>query len=223
LTRNLEPSEILGQVIAVRALPEYRESLFNIVFMGMGEPLDNLENVVSALSAITLPEGLGFSHRKVTVSTSGLLPALRFFGESTEANLAVSLNAADDETRSRLMPINRRYPLAELMASLTAFPLPRRKRITLEYIMLKGVNDRDADARNLIKLLGGASGLRIKLNLIPFNASPGIDFVPSPAERIVTFRELLMNRGISAFVRESRGADIAAACGQLAGQKKISR
>ncbi len=224
LARNLTAGEIVGQVAAVQdALAQAPElsglRLANLVFMGMGEPLANFEALERALALLCSPQGYGFSRRRVTVSTCGHLPGLSKLAEMYErsepVNLAVSLNAADDETRSRLMPVNRRWPLADLMAALRALPLPPRRRITFEYILISGVNDSDLDARRLVKLL---RGLKAKVNLIPFNEHPASEFRQPPEERILAFQQVLVDAHYTALIRRSKGADILAACGQLSGR-----
>lgn len=216
LVRNLTAGEIVAQV---------RDAAFwhvaggtpltNIVLMGMGEPLANYPNVIDALAVITdADRGLGFSTRRVTLSTVGLVPRLADLGRDAAVNLAVSLNATDDRTRSRLMPVNRRYPLDALLAACRAFPLAPRRRITFEYILIRGVNDSADDVRRLVALL---HGIRAKINLIPFNEHPQSDFGrPSPAV-IEAFRQGLADRHQTALVRYSKGQEIAAACGQLRG------
>jgi len=212
LIRNLAPAEIVGQVRAGRALAAPR-AVTNIVFMGMGEPLANYDAVTTAIEILTAEWGYAVSPRRITVSTVGLLPAIGRLVAETRVNLAVSLTATTDAQRARLMPINRRWPLAALLDACRALPLPRRKRITFEYVLLAGENDGDADARRLVGLL---HGLRSKVNLIPFNPFPGAGFRPSPRERIERFQAILREHGLNATVRESRGQDIQAACGQLA-------
>jgi 23S rRNA (adenine2503-C2)-methyltransferase len=212
LVRNLRPGEIVGQVRAGIALAAPR-SLTNIVLMGMGEPLANYESVKTALAILTAEWGYAISPRRITVSTVGLAPAVPRLIAETGVNLAVSLSATTDATRDRLMPVNRRYPLATLMQACRQVPLPRRKRITFEYVMLSGENDSEADARRLVRLL---HGLRVKVNLIPFNPFPGAGFLPSPRSRVVAFQAILRAQGLNATIRESRGQDIQAACGQLA-------
>jgi 23S rRNA (adenine2503-C2)-methyltransferase len=220
-TRNLTSGEILAQVRD--ALADFRivssgerppdRKLTNIVFMGMGEPLANYSAVVHAVSLLTNTEyGLGFSTRRVTVSTAGLVPQLHALGRDADVNLAVSLNAADEATRSRLMPINRRHPLKSLLASLASFPMKPRRRILIEYILLKNVNDTDADAEKLAALV---APLKAKVNLIPFNPHEQSLFSRSEEGRAVRFQEILLSRGITAIIRKSKGEDIAAACGQL--------
>ena len=167
LKRNLRTSEIINQVRAVQAsLTDAEGLLTNIVFMGMGEPLHNFENTLKALEIMLAPQGMQFSHRHITLSTAGLIPEMKDLGKKVPVNLAVSLNAARDEVRNRLMPVNRRYPLTPLMETCRNYPLPHGKRITFEYILIKGVNDAPQEARALAKLL---SGIKAKINLIPFN------------------------------------------------------
>src|SRR6185503_13752938 len=212
LVRNLTPAEIVGQVRAGIALAAPRP-LTNIVLMGMGEPLANYDAVRTALDILIADWGYGISPRRITVSTVGLVPAIGRLIADTRVHLAVSLSATTDAQRERLMPINRRYPLAALLDACRALPLPRRKRITFEYVMLGGENDSDADARRLVRLL---HGLRVKVNLIPFNPFPGAGFRASPRDRIEAFQAILRRHGLNATIRESRGQDIQAACGQLA-------
>lgn len=215
LARNLSPGEIISQVrdVQQRVQAEGGLPLTNIVFMGMGEPLANYRNVIHALDVIANGDwGLKFSTRRVTVSTAGLVPKMADLGHDTQVNLAVSLNAADDETRNRLMPINRKYPLADLLAACQAFPLPPRRKITFEYILIKGVNDGLDDARRLVKLL---RPIRAKINLIPFNAHPGSAFGRPDPSRVIQFQEFLADHNYTVIVRHSKGQDIGAACGQL--------
>ncbi|MEW5721785.1 MAG: 23S rRNA (adenine(2503)-C(2))-methyltransferase RlmN [Thermodesulfobacteriota bacterium] len=217
LKRNLTQAEILDQVLGAldRAGPEAR--LTNIVFMGMGEPLANRENVIRALRIIIAPGLLGFSRRRLSVSTVGLVPELPRLAEAGDVGLTVSLNAADDRTRGRLMPINRRYNLAALHRALAAHPLPRGRRITIAYVLLAGVNDSEEDARKLVHYL---HGLKVKVNLIPFNPYPGAEFEPPDEKTVQDFLEVLVERKYTAIVRKSKGRDIAAACGQLAGEAR---
>jgi len=221
LSRNLGPGEIADQVHrANRRLVELGEGqgprpLTNLVFMGMGEPLHNFESLKLALELLLCEDGPNFSHRHVTVSTSGLVPQLRRLGEETSVKLAVSLNATTDSQRDALMPVNRRYPLAELLAACRAFPMKQGRRITFEYVLLGGVNDTDEDAERLARLL---RGIPAKVNLIPYNANPGLGFVAPDAHRVEAFRDLLLQRHVTAVVRKNRGQDIAAACGQLAAE-----
>jgi len=220
LRRNLTAGEIIDQVIQVKGSMEEPDRLTNIVMMGMGEPLANYGPVLTAIRNLIGEDAMNFSHRKVTVSTCGLVCGMKKLGQDTTVNLAVSLNAADDETRSRLMPINRKYPLNSLLSACRDFPLPNRRMITFEYILISGVNDSDRDAFNLAKLL---SGLRGKINLIPLNSHPGIDMSPPSEERILRFQEILVQNHFTAIVRKSKGRDIMAACGQLSGAYSSSR
>jgi 23S rRNA (adenine2503-C2)-methyltransferase len=212
LLRNLRPAEILGQVRQGIALAAPR-ALTNVVFMGMGEPLHNYDAVRTALETLTADWGYGISPRRITVSTVGLVPEMARLVADTRVNLAVSLSATTDAQRARLMPVARRWPLAALLEACRAVPIPKRKRITFEYVMLAGENDAETDARRLVRLL---HGLRSKVNLIPFNPFPGAAFTPSPRERVDRFQAILREHGLNATIRESRGRDIQAACGQLA-------
>jgi len=214
LKRNLLPSEIIEQVIQVRRSMPDPDRMTNIVFMGMGEPLANYDATIRAVDNLTSEDGMNFSHRKVTLSTCGLAPEMARLGKDVTVNLAVSLNAADDETRSFLMPINRKYPLKLLLEACRAFPLPNRRMITFEYVMIEGVNDRDEDA---LKLAGLLSGLRAKINLIPLNPHPALDMSPPSRERVLRFQEILISHHFTAIIRKSKGLDISAACGQLSG------
>jgi 23S rRNA (adenine2503-C2)-methyltransferase len=213
LKRNLKGSEIINQILAVQeTLTERDPQLTNIVLMGMGEPLDNFEQVIRAMKILVSPRGMQFSHRHVTLSTAGLIPQMKTLGEQVPVNLAVSLNAPDDATRNRLMPINRRYPLDSLMQACREFPLPHGKRITFEYILIKGINDSPEQAEALADLL---RGVKAKINLIPFNAHGGSRFKPPDEKTILAFQDILINRRYTAIIRRSKGADISAACGQL--------
>jgi len=214
LKRDLHPSEIIEQVILVRRSLDNPEELRNIVLMGMGEPLANYEAVMMALRNMIAEDGMNFSHRKVTLSTCGLVPEMKRLGHDITINLAVSLNSADDETRSSLMPINRKYPLKTLIRACREYPLPNRRMITFEYILINGVNDRAQDALNLAKLL---TGLRAKINLIPLNAAPDSHMSPPPLERVLHFQEILVGHHFTVVIRKSKGRDIMAACGQLTG------
>ncbi|MFH1123280.1 MAG: 23S rRNA (adenine(2503)-C(2))-methyltransferase RlmN, partial [Pseudomonadota bacterium] len=204
------------QVIQARRSMSDPDRLTNLVLMGMGEPLANYEAVTKALRNIVDLEGMNFSNRKVTLSTCGLVPQMRCLGEDVTVNLAVSLNAADNETRDFLMPINRTYPLEALMAACREFPLPNGRRITFEYILIQGINDRDEDAVRLAKLL---SGIKAKINLIPLNPHEGLDMSPPGEERMVAFQEILIHHRFTTMIRKSKGRDISAACGQLAGKR----
>ncbi|MBU1276981.1 MAG: 23S rRNA (adenine(2503)-C(2))-methyltransferase RlmN [Proteobacteria bacterium] len=214
--RNLRPAEIMGQVLAARRLAEPDKPLTNLVFMGMGEPLDNLPAVNLALRHILGSHGLAMSQRRVTVSTAGVVAGLPALAAASPAALAVSLNAPSDELRSRLMPVNRRWNLAALKKALMAYPLKPTRRITFEYVLLGGVNDQPAQAVALARWL---QGLRAKVNLIPFNPHPGAAFERSAPQRVEAFQGELIKRHVTAMVRKSRGVDISAACGQLAGKK----
>ncbi len=219
LVRNLEPAEIVAQLLSARdalddwtAKPEGRR-LTNVVMMGMGEPLFNFDAVAKALRIAMDPEGLALSRRKITLSTSGVVPMIRRCGEEIGVMLAVSLHATTDELRSKIVPLNKKYPIAELLRACREYPgLSNARRITFEYVMLKGVNDSDADARALVKLL---AGIPAKVNLIPFNAWPGSGFECSDAATIARFGEIVAAAGYTAPVRRPRGRDILAACGQL--------
>ncbi|MGH7322675.1 MAG: 23S rRNA (adenine(2503)-C(2))-methyltransferase RlmN [Candidatus Rokuibacteriota bacterium] len=213
LVRSLTAGEILGQVVAARATLPPGDRLTHIVFMGMGEPLANYAATVKALRVLVSPDGFGFSPRRVTVSTVGLVQGIeRLARENLRVNLAISLHAATDEVRSRLMPVNRGWGLDDLLAACRRFPLPVRQRITFEYVLLDGVNDRLEDARRLARRL---HGLRAKVNLIPFNAWAGTGFRRPPLERIAAFQRALLSAGVTATIRWSKGEDVGAACGQL--------
>ncbi|MFH1729586.1 MAG: 23S rRNA (adenine(2503)-C(2))-methyltransferase RlmN [Pseudomonadota bacterium] len=212
--RNLETWEIVDQVKQCKK--ESINPVSNIVFMGMGEPLLNLENVIKAIEILTSDFGLSFSHRKITVSTAGITDKIIEFGNKTDVNLAVSLNAPNDEIRSNIMPINKKYNLKTLLETLKDYPLKNRKRITFEYILLKDINDSDKDAQMLAKIL---SGLKYKLNLIPLNDSENIEFSSPGTDRINQFHQILINKNINTIIRKKRGEDIKAACGQLAGKQ----
>ncbi|MCB0340034.1 MAG: 23S rRNA (adenine(2503)-C(2))-methyltransferase RlmN, partial [Bdellovibrionales bacterium] len=197
LKRNLRTSEILQQVLGVIDDAKHFGDMFtNMVFMGMGEPLHNYDNVIRAIKILGTDFGLGFSARKITVSTVGLVPAIEKFAVSgVEANLAVSLNATTDEVRSKVMPVNRKYPLSKLLGTLKAMPLKPRKRITIEYVMLSGVNDTQADMYRLAKLL---RGLRCKVNLIPYNDNAGLGFESPPESRVKIWQNYLNDCGFVA-------------------------
>ena len=216
-SRHLAPGEILAQVRDInRRLPDGQQ-VSNLVFMGMGEPLANYANVRAAIDIMTDSDcGMGFSARRITLSTAGWLPRLADLGRDTDVNLAVSLNATDNPLRTRLMPINRRFPIEQLLSACRRFPLRPSRRITFEYILLAGVNDSRRQARQLATLL---HGLRAKINLIPFNPHTGSPFA-APEEPVVQrFRDELVRRGYTVIVRRSKGRDIAAACGQLSIQR----
>jgi len=208
LTRNLSCSEIVNQVCAVQA----GDRITNIVLMGMGEPLANLDNVIPALQIMTSPDGFQISSRRVTVSTSGLVPEIEKLGAAVTVNLAVSLNATTDEQRDLLMPVNRTYPIAKLIAACRNFPLPNRRMITIEYVLVRGVNDSIEDAKRLVRLL---KGIPVKVNLIRFNEYEGCEFQSPEQSSIDRFHSYLLEKNLTVITRASRGADISAACGQL--------
>ncbi len=218
LVRNLTAGEICDQVYRVNADlrslgVEGDRPLTNLVYMGMGEPLHNYANVMRSLDLLLHDEGANFSHRHITVSTSGLVPNIARFGEETQVKLAVSLNATTDEQRARLMPVDKKWNIAALIDAVRRFPSRQGRRVTFEYVLLKGVNDSDEDAARLAALL---KGLPVKVNLIPYNENPGLGFGDPGAERLQGFRKALTSRGVTSMVRKNRGRDIAAACGQLA-------
>ncbi len=217
-TRNLTVAEIINQVCAVRdyALEAGKGRLTNIVFMGMGEPLANMDNLLDALSILTEQRGLDFSSRRITVSTCGLVPQMIRLGKETNVNLAISLHAADDTTRAAIMPVNSRYPIVDLIAGCQQFPHKKRQRIMFEYTLLKNINDSDEDAARLALLL---RHVPCKINLLSMNPAPGSPYTSPPRSRILSFQKILRDKGYSAFIRQSRGADISAACGQLADKK----
>jgi 23S rRNA (adenine2503-C2)-methyltransferase len=226
LVRNLEPWEIVGQVLVARdrigdwpgrekpadgLIPEGERAITNVVLMGMGEPLYNFENVRDAMEVVADGEGLSLSKRRITLSTSGVVPAIPRWGEETGTMLAISLHAVRDDLRNRLVPINRKYPIKELLSACRDYPgLSNARRITFEYVMLKGVNDTLPDARELVRLLAG-----IPVNLIPFNPWPGTAYECSDWAQIERFAEVINRAGYASPVRTPRGRDIMAACGQL--------
>jgi 23S rRNA (adenine2503-C2)-methyltransferase len=219
LARNLSAGEIVGQFLALRdAYGEWPSAraprlLSNIVLMGMGEPLYNYEAVAAALAILMDGEGVALSRRRITLSTSGVVPMMDRCGAELGVNLAVSLHAVTDALRDELVPLNRKYPIAELIAACRRYPgASNARRITFEYVMLEGVNDSDGDARELVKLI---AGIPAKVNLIPFNPWPGSRFAPSGAARIGRFAAIVQEAGFACPVRTPRGADILAACGQL--------
>jgi 23S rRNA (adenine2503-C2)-methyltransferase len=215
LKRHLGAEEIVGQILLGRTLLDEGEELRNVVFMGMGEPLHNYAATKRALELMTHPEGIGLSKRRVTVSTSGLVPEIDRLGEdfAGQIGLAISLHAADDETRGALMPINKKYPLAELVAALRRYPLPKRRRITIEYTLVLGKNDDRGEAKKLATLL---RGIPVKINLIPMNPIELSTLGPPDGARVEACPSVLIEAGYSCFVRRRRGDDVAAACGQLA-------
>jgi 23S rRNA (adenine2503-C2)-methyltransferase len=215
LMRDLLPSEITGQMTMLRRCTSEGPEIRNIVLMGMGEPLANYDHTVTAIRILTSDYGLGFSNRKITVSTCGLAPQIVRLGQDICVNLAISLNAPDDRGRSALMPVNRKYPLATLLEACRDYPMPGRRMLTFEYILMAGVNDSPEDAQKLALLL---KNIRCKLNLITFNEFPGSSFrTPSP-EAVGAFQQVLLDHHYTAILRASRGRDILAACGQLSGE-----
>jgi len=218
LKRNMTAGEIVSQIVTVlnEVYGEGAETLHgtNIVMMGMGEPFLNYENVMQSIRLFADEDGLAIAPRRVTVSTAGIVPRIYDFArEEVRPRLAISLTAATDQLRDRLFPINRKYPLAELIEACRQYPLGERERLTFEYVMLDRVNDSDRDARDLVRLL---AQIRAKVNLIPHNPAPELPYLASPMERILAFQEILTSKGLPAFIRRPRGQDISAACGQLA-------
>ena len=213
--RNLVPSEMLGQVRFLRHRLDVR--LTNFVFMGMGEPLDNLDNLVRTVRIMNAPEGMGIAARRITISTVGIVPAIeKLENLGLQVSLSLSLHATTDELRSRLLPVNRKYPLAELIKAGAHYARATGRMITIEYILISGLNDTDADARRLASL---ARKLRAKINLVPYSPGCGAGFAPSPGPRQEAFLQTLESLGVGATVRRSKGGDIRAACGQLAGKE----
>ena len=229
LVRNLTPAEIIGQILVARdrigdwpgasapadrrGIPEAERKITNIVLMGMGEPLYNFENVKDALAVAADPDALAFSKRRTTLSTSGVVPMIERAGAEMGVMLAISLHAVRDELRDELVPINRKYPIAELLAACRSYPgLSNARRITFEYVMLKGVNDSAAEAKELVRLL---SGIPAKINLIPFNPWPGTRYECSDWGQIERFADIVNRAGYASPIRTPRGRDIMAACGQL--------
>ncbi len=214
LQRNLKPHEILGQVLGAIRAGDLQENGFNLVFMGMGEPLLNYKNVMKSFQLMIDPAGMALSHRKITLSTSGVVPVLRKMMEApVMPGLAVSLNATTDEIRNQLMPLNQKWNLGQLLATCRLFPRESRQRITFEYVLIAGLTDTDADAHRLARLL---RGMKAKVNLIPYNPNPGLPYRRPAPERVVAFQRILADHHVSAFLRKTRGDDISAACGQLA-------
>ena len=229
LVRNLGTAEIVSQFMAAR--DSYNEwpsphgdtprLLSTIVLMGMGEPLYNYDNVAKAMRIVMDGEGIALSRRRITLSTSGVVPMMDRCGEELGVNLAISLHAVTNELRDQIVPLNRKYPIEELMAACQRYPAATNsRRITFEYIMLRGINDSDADARELVRLI---RGLPAKVNLIPFNPWPGSDYLPSTRERLAKFAKIVMDAGFSAPIRMPRGQDILAACGQLRTESERQR
>ncbi|MSP41950.1 MAG: 23S rRNA (adenine(2503)-C(2))-methyltransferase RlmN [Alphaproteobacteria bacterium] len=225
LVRNLTPAEIVAQMMVARdALDEWLHCdrhLTNVVMMGMGEPLYNFDNVKAALQIVMDNEGLSLSRRRITLSTAGVVPMMARCGEEIGTNLAVSLHAVRDEVRDEIVPLNRKYPIAELLAACRAYPgASNARRITFEYVMLKGVNDSLADARELVRLI---AGIPAKINLIPFNPWPGAPYECSEWTQIEAFAEIVNRAGYASPVRTPRGRDIMAACGQLKSESLRAR
>ena len=227
LVRNLTAAEIVAQVQVARddleewPSPKEDRRLSNIVFMGMGEPLYNLDHVAAAIDVISDGEGIAISRRRITVSTSGVVPELRPLGARTQAMLAISLHATNDALRDQLVPLNRKYPLEQLIAGIKTYPgLSNARRVTFEYVMLKGVNDSPADARALVRLIAGVPA---KINLIPFNPWPGSPYQCSDWGVIETFAAVLNRAGYASPIRTPRGRDILAACGQLKSESEKLR
>ena len=219
LVRNLEPHEIVGQLVAVRddledwQDNEAKRAVSNIVMMGMGEPLYNTDHVINALNVMSDGDGTALSKRRITLSTSGVVPEIARVGDATGVMLAISLHAVRDDLRNELVPLNKKYPIEELLDACRAYPgLSNARRITFEYVMLKDVNDSDADAHELVRLL---SGIPAKINLIPFNPWPGSPYECSSRNRIMKFADIVNHAGYASPVRTPRGRDIMAACGQL--------
>ncbi len=219
--RNLKAAEIVNQICGVRdyLLGESPDSLIgptrvtNVVFMGMGEPLNNLENVLDSLSIMTEQKGLDLTPRRITVSTCGIVPKIREIGEKSTVNLAISLHAVDDSVRSKLMPVNNRYSIDELLEACRTFPMPKRKRIMFEYTLLQGINDSDQDARILAEKL---QGIPCKINILGYNECDALPYRSPSRNRLMAFQRILIDANYTVFIRSSRGSDISAACGQLA-------
>ncbi|MEN8139800.1 MAG: 23S rRNA (adenine(2503)-C(2))-methyltransferase RlmN [Thermodesulfobacteriota bacterium] len=215
--RNLTPSEITGQLRVVQADLGAENRIHNLVFMGMGEPLANLENLLTSLDILCDDLAYGYSPKRITISTCGLAPKLIELGRRAPAglNLAISLHGASDAIREQLMPINKSYNIADLLAACQAYPLQKRQRITFEYILLADVNDGVAQARELARLL---RGIPCKINLLPCNEAPEIPYKRPGRQQVLAFQNILKKAGYTVLIRSSRGADISAACGQLASQ-----
>jgi 23S rRNA (adenine2503-C2)-methyltransferase len=220
MRRNLTAGEIVAQVLALASERGDSAKRCNVVLMGMGEPLHNYDNVMQAFRLMTSKEGIGLSPRRITLSTSGVVPALeRLAAETVVPNLAISLNATTDAVRDLLIPINRKWNIATLVGACRRFPLEPRRRITFEYVLIDGVNDTAEDARRLVRLL---DGLRKKVNLIPLNADPWVPLAPPPEARVLAFQKILTDHQVTAHIRRPRGDDVSAACGMLAGRDEPS-
>jgi len=211
--RNLNTAEIIDQILFVNSTLE--KPVTNIVFMGMGEPLDNLDNLVNSVQLLTDERCLGMSPKRITVSTSGLVPQIDELGKKVSVNLSISLNASNDKTRDEIMPINRKYPIKKLINAAFKFPMPKRKLLTFEYVLLGNINDSDRNASELVNLL---SGFNCKINLIPFNEAHPLTYKCPDADRVLKFQKILTDAGINAKIRKNRGRDILGACGQLAAE-----
>jgi 23S rRNA (adenine2503-C2)-methyltransferase len=211
--RNLETWEILAQLIEMIIYSGHKPN--NIVFMGMGEPLSNYDNVVKAIKILENKYGFGYSPRKITLSTSGYVDKIEQLGKDVNVKLAVSLNAVTDEVRDKIMPINKKYPIKTLIESLKRYPVMKDEEITIAYVLIEGLNDSEEDAKKLVDLL---KGLSVKVNLIAYNCWGDKKFKTSPIEKILLFQKVLKSNGIMTFIRDSKGSDILAACGQLRGQ-----
>jgi 23S rRNA (adenine2503-C2)-methyltransferase len=221
LVRNLTGAEIVGQVWEIRKQLAEPGQLTNLVFMGMGEPLANYRQLIRALGVLTNSQwGMKFGNRRITVSTAGIPDRIRDLGRDTKVNLAVSLNAVDDKGRVQLMPINRKYTIAEVLDVCRQYPLPKGRKITFMYILFKDVNDSSDHAKKLAKLL---ADMKAKINLIPFNPHPGCDFQRPTEARIQAFQSILAKKHFTAIVRYSKGLDIMAACGQLRAKSRDLR
>lgn len=220
MRRNLTAGEIVGQVLALQEDIGTRLKRLNVVIMGMGEPLHNYDNVMKSIRLMTHGSGMSISPRRITLSTSGVVPEiLRLSQEPVLPNLAISLNATTDDVRDLLIPINRKWNIAALLDACRQFPLERRRRITVEYVLIDGVNDTPEDARRLVRLL---HGLKQKINLIPLNADPWVPLGTPSEQKVVDFQRILLQNHVSAFVRRPRGDDISAACGMLAGREQAA-
>jgi 23S rRNA (adenine2503-C2)-methyltransferase len=215
LQRGLTASEIVSQVLISKRYLGENEELKNLVFMGMGEPLHHYEETARAIRLLTHPAARGMSPRRITVSTVGLVPGIARLGAdfAGKVGLAVSLHAPNDVIRDRIMPMNRKFPIVDLMRALREYPLPQRRRITIEYTLMNGVNDGEAEARELVQLL---HGLRVKVNLIPMNPISASELKAPSGARVAAFQRVLSEHGVSCFVRTRRGDEVSAACGQLA-------
>ena len=224
LMRNLKTHEIVDQILEVARnyphdiMQKFGDRITNIVYMGMGEPLHNLENVLDSIDILTHPHGFNISHRKITVSTSGLVPQMLELGKRSKVNLAVSLNATTDEMRSEIMPVNKRYNLKALLDGCRQYELGPGRRITFEYVMLKGLNDTRQDAQRILALL---RGIPSKVNLIPYNPHPASPFVRPELDEVMAFQRYLLDRDVTTTIRISKGPDILAACGQLRSKEAL--